>query len=298
MDNDSLPAEGIATVLTQALPYLQHFAGKTVVIKYGGNAMENDGLKSSFARDIVMLKAVGINPVVVHGGGPQIGAMLKRLDISSRFIQGMRVTDQKAMSVVEMVLGGLVNKEVVTLINSHGGNAVGITGKDASFIVAEPLLVPHQAPTMQTPEMIDLGHVGQVRHINREIIDLLQNSGFIPVVAPIGTDDKGTSYNINADLVAGKLAETLQAEKLLLLTNTPGILNRDKELFNHLNLTQIESLIADGTIQGGMIPKVNCATQAIDQGVNTVHIMDGRIPHVLLLELLTDQKVGTLIRSA
>ena len=227
MEKLPLSAQDTAQVLTQALPYLQRLAGKTVIVKYGGNAMESNELKRSFAKDIVMLKAVGINPVVVHGGGPQIGEMLEQLNIPSRFIQGMRVTDGKTMDVVQMVLGGLVNKEIVTLINQCGGKAVGITGKDADFIQASPLHVSHQTPEMTAPEIIDIGHVGKVTHIDRSLLDIMQNSGFIPVIAPIGTDKQGTSYNINADLVAGKLAETVTAEKLLLLTNTPGILSKD-----------------------------------------------------------------------
>lgn len=284
-----------ARVLTEALPYLQRFAGKTIVVKYGGNAMESDELKNSFAQGVVMLKAVGINPVVVHGGGPQIGDMLKRLNIESSFVQGMRVTDASTMDVVQMVLGGLVNKEIVTLINNNGGRAVGITGKDGRFIRARRLKVTRKTPEMTVPEIIDIGHVGEVETVDSSIIEMLQESDFIPVVAPIGVDDEGSSYNINADLVAGKLAEELKAEKLLLLTNTPGLLGKDGELLTGLDAEQVEKLIADGTIYGGMLPKIQCALSAVGNGVNRAHIIDGRVPHALLLELLTDQGVGTLI---
>ena len=284
-----------ARVLTEALPYLQRFAGKTIVVKYGGNAMESDELKNSFAQAVVMLKAVGINPVVVHGGGPQIGDMLKRLSIESRFVQGMRVTDASTMDVVQMVLGGLVNKEIVTLINNNGGRAVGITGKDGRFIRARRLKVTHKTPEMTVPEIIDIGHVGEVETVDTNIIEMLQESDFIPVVAPIGVDDEGSSYNINADLVAGRLAEELKAEKLLLLTNTPGLLSKEGELLTGLDAAQVEKLIADGTIYGGMLPKIQCALSAVGNGVNRAHIIDGRVPHALLLELLTDQGVGTLI---
>ena len=284
-----------ALVLTEALPYLQQYAGKTIVVKYGGNAMENDELKRSFARSVVLLKAVGINPVVVHGGGPQIGEMLNRLNLESRFVQGMRVTDSSTMDVVQMVLGGLVNKEIVSLINSNGGRAVGITGKDGRFIQAKRLKVTHKTPEMTVPEIIDIGQVGEVESIDTSIVEMLQNSDFIPVIAPIGVDDAGASYNINADLVAGKLAEALKAEKLLLLTNTEGLLSKDGELLTGLNAEQVQALIDDGTIYGGMLPKIQCALSAVGNGVNTALIIDGRVPHALLLELLTDQGVGTLI---
>lgn len=290
-----LPLHDRAQVLTEALPYLQRFAGKTIVVKYGGNAMESDELKNSFAQGVVMLKAVGINPVVVHGGGPQIGGMLERLNLKSSFVQGMRVTDSSTMDVVQMVLGGLVNKEIVTLINNNGGRAVGVTGKDGRFIRASRLQVTHKTPEMSAPEIIDIGHVGEVESIDTSIIEMLQNSDFIPVVAPIGVDDKGASYNINADLVAGKLAEALNAEKLLLLTNTPGLLSKEGELLTGLGAEKVEELIADGTIYGGMLPKIQCALSAVNNGVSRAHIIDGRVPHALLLELLTDQGVGTLI---
>lgn len=284
-----------ARVLTEALPYLQRFAGKTIVVKYGGNAMENDELKNSFARCVVLLKAVGINPVIVHGGGPQIGDMLKRLNLESRFVQGMRVTDSSTMDVVQMVLGGLVNKEIVTLINNNGGRAVGITGKDGRFIRARRLQATHKTPEMTAPEIIDIGHVGEVESVDTSIVEMLQNSDFIPVIAPIGVDDNGRSYNINADLVAGRLAEELKAEKLLLLTNTPGLLGKNGESLTGLDPEQVQALIDDGTIYGGMLPKIQCALGAVGNGVNRAHIIDGRVPHALLLELLTDQGVGTLI---
>ena len=290
-----LPLHDRAQVLTEALPYLQRYAGKTIVVKYGGNAMESDELKNAFAQGIVMLKAVGIDPVVVHGGGPQIGEMLERLNIESRFVQGMRVTDANTMDVVQMVLGGLVNKEIVTLINKNGGKAIGITGKDGQFIKAKRLKVTRQTPEMTAREIIDIGHVGEVETINTEVVSMLQGSDFIPVVAPIGVDDSGASYNINADLVAGRLAEELNAEKLLLLTNTAGLLSREGELLTGLSANRVEQLIADGTIYGGMLPKIQCALSAVQNGVNKAHIIDGRVPHAVLLELLTDRGVGTLI---
>ncbi|WP_252177632.1 acetylglutamate kinase [Endozoicomonas sp. 4G] len=290
-----LPLHDRARVLTEALPYLQRFSGKTIVIKYGGNAMASEELKNAFAQGVVMLKAVGINPVVVHGGGPQIGSMLKRLNLETRFVQGMRVTDSSTMDVVQMVLGGLVNKEIVTLINNNGGRAVGVTGKDGCFIRARRLKVTHKTPEMSAPEIIDIGHVGEVDSIDTRIVEMLQNSDFIPVVAPIGADGSGLSYNINADLVAGHLAEALKAEKLLLLTNTPGLLSKEGDLLTGLDAGQVEKLIADGTIYGGMLPKIQCALSAVNNGVNRAHIIDGRVPHALLLELLTDQGVGTLI---
>lgn len=295
MDKPALSSQEIATVLTEALPYLQRHANKTVIVKYGGNAMENDELKNSFAQDVVLLKAVGINPVVVHGGGPQIGGMLKRLNIESRFVQGMRITDSNTMDVVQMVLGGLVNKEIVTLINNNGGRAVGITGKDGRFIRAKRLIVTEMAPEMTAREIIDIGQVGEVESIDTDIITMLQNSDFIPVVAPIGVDGVGASYNINADLVAGRLAEKLAGEKLLLLTNTAGLLDKNGNLLTKLNSEQIEALIADGTICCGMLPKIQCALNAVKHSVKTAHIIDGRVPHAVLLELLTDRGVGTLI---
>ncbi len=288
---DPNTARETARVLNEALPYLQRFTGQTVVIKYGGNAMTDEHLKRSFAQNIVMMKQVGINPVVVHGGGPQIGDMLKRLDINSEFIDGMRVTDAPTMQVVEMVLGGLVNKNIVSLLNQVGGKAVGLTGKDAQLILAKPLHLPGRAENA-------LGFVGEVDHINISAVRRLQDDNFIPVIAPIGTDKKGSSYNINADLVASAMATALQATRLLLLTNTPGILNKDGELLTGLTPPQIDGLIADGTIQGGMLPKVQCALDSVAAGVGSVQIIDGRVEHAVLLELFTDQGVGTLIKGA
>ncbi|MFO1418659.1 MAG: acetylglutamate kinase [Methylotetracoccus sp.] len=285
----------IAHVLTEALPYIQRFKGKTIVVKYGGNAMVDDELNSSFARDIVLLKLVGVNPVVVHGGGPQIGDLLKRLGKTSEFVQGMRVTDAETMDVVEMVLGGLVNKEIVNLINRHGGSAVGLTGKDGDLIRARKIVMKNIAPESEATELIDLGHVGEVASIDPSVVDMLIHGDFIPVIAPIGVGQDGFSYNINADLVAGKMAEVMKAEKLILLTNTVGILNRDGELLTGLSLQEVEDLIADGTISGGMIPKVRCAMDALRGGVASTHIIDGRIEHAVLLELFTDRGIGTLL---
>ena len=293
MENES--AARIAHVLIEALPYIKRFKGKTLVIKYGGNAMTEEHLKHSFARDIVLLKLVGINPVVVHGGGPQIGKLLQRLGKSSHFVQGMRVTDAETMDVVEMVLGGLVNKEIVNLINQHGGTAVGLTGKDGDLVRAEKITVTQRSPETDEPEIIDLGHVGRVRSIDPGIVHTLVDGDFIPIIAPIGVGDDGFSYNINADLVAGKMAEVLQAEKLMLLTNTAGILDPNGQLLTGLSLAEVDDLIANGTISGGMIPKVNCATDALKGGVKSVHIIDGRIEHAVLLELLTDKGIGTLL---
>lgn len=294
MDNQQ--AHQITHVLIEALPYIQRFQGKTVVIKFGGNAMVDDQLKNSFAKDIVLMKLVGINPVVVHGGGPQIGSLLKRLGKTTEFINGMRVTDSETMDIVEMVLGGLVNKEIVTLINRHGGRAVGLTGKDGDFIRAKPITIKKTEMDAVNPsEIIDLGHVGEVSSIDPEVVDMLGNSNFIPVIAPIGVGADGHSYNINADLVAGKIAEVLNAEKLILLTNTPGILDDKGELLTGLSINQIDDLIASGIINGGMIPKVNCATDALKSGVPKVHIIDGRVEHTVLLELFTDKGIGTLL---
>ena len=293
LENES--ASRIAHVLIEALPYIKRFKGKTLVVKYGGNAMTEDHLKHSFARDIVLLKLVGINPVVVHGGGPQIGNLLQRLGKTSHFVQGMRVTDAETMDVVEMVLGGLVNKEIVNLINQHGGAAVGLTGKDGDLVRAEKISVTQRSAETDEPEIIDLGHVGRVRSIDPSIVNTLVQSDFIPVIAPIGVGDDGFSYNINADLVAGKMAEVLQAEKLMLLTNTAGILDKNGALLTGLSLAEVDDLIADGTISGGMIPKVGCATDALKGGVKSVHIIDGRIEHAVLLELLTDRGIGTLL---
>ncbi len=286
-------AHQIADVLIEALPYIQRFKGKTIVVKFGGNAMIDNELKHSFARDIVLMKLVGLNPIVVHGGGPQIGQLLEKLGKTTGFIDGMRITDSETMDVVEMVLGGLVNKEIVNLINMHGGKAVGLTGKDGNFIRAKKL---HLTPRDNLPpEIIDLGHVGEVSGIDPSVLDMLGSSDFIPVIAPIGVGEDGHSYNINADLVAGKIAEQLKAEKLILLTNIPGILDKQGALLTGLSIKKTEELIANGTISGGMIPKTHCATDAIKGGVTSVHIIDGRVDHAVLLELFTDQGVGTLL---
>ncbi len=290
-------AMNTAKVLTEALPYIQRFTGKTIVIKYGGNAMTEDHLKSSFARDIVLMKTVGMNPIVVHGGGPQIGDLLKRIGKESEFVQGMRVTDKETMDVVEMVLGGLVNKEIVNLINQHGGKAVGLTGKDGGMIHAKKLTFTKDAPEMSAPEIIDIGHVGEVDGIDTEVLDMMVHGNFIPVVAPIGVGDDGQSYNINADLVAGKLAETLQAEKLILLTNIAGLLDKEGKLLTGLTSQRVDELIEDGTIYGGMLPKIGCALEAVKNGVHTAHIIDGRVEHAVLLEIFTNEGVGTLIKN-
>nr|WP_296829346.1 acetylglutamate kinase [Thiomicrospira sp.] len=290
-------AQHIASVLAEALPYIQRFAGKTIVVKYGGNAMTEDDLMASFARDIVLMKLVGMNPVVVHGGGPQIGDLLKRVGKESKFVQGMRVTDNETMDIVEMVLGGLVNKEIVNLIHQHGGNSVGLTGKDGNMIIAKKLKVTKQTLGMDAPEIIDIGHVGEVERINTGVIDMLIKGDFIPVIAPVGVDAQGNSYNINADLVAGKVAEALQAEKLMLLTNTPGLLNKQGELLTGLNAKMVDELIADGTIYGGMLPKIQCALDAVQGGVKAAHIVDGRVSHAVMLEVFTDEGVGTLITA-
>jgi acetylglutamate kinase len=279
-------------VLTEALPYLQEFHGKTVVVKYGGNAMTEEALKHSFARDIVLLKLVGINPVIVHGGGPQIGELLDKLNIESRFVGGMRVTDAATMDVVQMVLGGLVNKEIVSLINRNAGRAVGITGKDGRLIRARKLAME---PSLNASEIIDIGHVGEIIKIDAQILDTLIESAFIPVIAPIGVGEDGESYNINADIVAGKIAEELQAEKLMLLTNTPGILDSDGTTISTITPAKIHELIAEGTISEGMLPKVQCALDAVASGVNSVQIVDGRVSHAILLELFTAVGVGTQI---
>jgi len=289
-------AGNVAHVLTEALPYIQRFGGKTIVIKYGGNAMVDEELKAGFARDVVLMKLVGINPVIVHGGGPQIGSLLARLGKQTEFVQGMRVTDAETMDVVEMVLGGLVNKDIVNLINRHGGSAVGLTGKDGDLIRARKLNLTRSNPQAQAPEIIDIGHVGEVESIDASVVDMLVHGNFIPVVAPIGVGRDGHSYNINADLVAGKMAEVLEAEKLILLTNTPGLLDKDNNLLTGLTLDMVDALIADGTITGGMLPKIGCALDAVKAGVNSAHIIDGRVPHAVLVELFTDQGVGTLIR--
>lgn len=286
-----------ATLLIEALPYIQKFSGKTLVIKFGGNAMIDDELKNSFAQDIVLLKHVGINPVVVHGGGPQIGEVLKKIGKESHFVDGMRVTDSETMDVVEMVLGGLVNKDIVNLINNNGGQAIGLTGKDGKFIQAKRLKAVQPSPEVNVSEIIDLGHVGEVVKISTDVIDMLVNSDFIPVIAPIGVDKSGCSLNINADLVAGKIAEVLQAEKLILLTNVHGIQDKSGEVLTGINTEQTNQLIKNGTIYGGMLPKINCAIEAVNAQVASAHIIDGRVPHALLLEVFTDEGVGTLISN-
>jgi acetylglutamate kinase len=282
-----------AKILAEALPYIQRFHGKTIVIKYGGNAMTDDKLKKSFARDVVLLKLVGMNPVVVHGGGPQIDDLLKQLGRKGEFVQGMRVTDAATMDVVEMVLGGQVNKEIVNLINQHGGRAVGLTGADGGLIRAKKMLVRGEG---DSDELIDIGQVGEVESIDPEIVHRLHTHDFIPVIAPLGVGKKGETYNINADLVAGKVAEILKAEKLIVLTNTPGVLDQNGNLLTGLSAKKIDELFANGTISGGMLPKISSALDAVKNGVNTCHIIDGRVEHALLLEVLTDEGVGTLIR--
>lgn len=288
----------IANVLTEALPYIQKFSGATIVVKYGGNAMVQDELKRNFARDVVLMKAVGMNPVVVHGGGPQIGDLLKRLDIESKFVDGYRVTDSETMDIVEMVLGANVNKEIVNLINQAGGQAIGLTGKDGKLIEAQQLKLRSKnlGPEHSASEILDIGHVGEVTNINASVIDMLIQGDFIPVIAPIGVGENGESYNINADLVAGKLAEVLQAEKLMLLTNVAGLQSKSGEILTGLSAQEVDALIADGTIYGGMLPKISCALQAVMTGVGSSHIIDGRVPHAVLLEVFTDQGVGTLIK--
>jgi acetylglutamate kinase len=286
----------VARVLTEALPYIRRFRNKTIVVKFGGNAMVDRALKESFARDIVLMKLVGFNPVVVHGGGPQIGELLRRIGKESRFIDGMRVTDAETMDVVEMVLGGLVNKEIVQLINSQGGRAVGLTGKDGGLIRARQLVLRRDDD--EDGADIDIGHVGEVVSVDASVVDLLDRGEFIPVIAPIGVGDDGRSYNINADLVAGKIAEVLGAEKLILLTNTAGLLDGEGRLLTGLDAERVRSLISDGTIHGGMLPKIRCALDAVTHGVNTAHIIDGRVTHAVLLELFTDRGVGTLLTSS
>ncbi|KTG16645.1 MULTISPECIES: acetylglutamate kinase [unclassified Guyparkeria] len=286
-----------ADVLMEALPYIQRLFDKTVVIKFGGNAMVDEALQDAFARNIVLLKQVGVNPVIVHGGGPQINQLLEKIGKEGEFVEGMRVTDRETMDVVQMVLGGLVNKDIVALINRHGGRAVGLTGRDAGLVRARKLKVTRQHPELDEPEIIDIGHVGEVASIDPGIIQTLDASDVIPVIAPIGVGEDGEAYNINADVVASKVAQVLNAEKLLLLTNTAGVLDGDGELLTGLTADDVEGLIADGTIYGGMLPKINFALDAVRGGVKTVQIIDGRVPHAVLLELLTDQGVGTLIRG-
>ena len=287
-------AKNIAKVLTEALPYIQQFTGKTVVVKYGGSAMVDETLKQSFARDIVLMKLVGINPIIVHGGGPQIGAVLEQLSIESKFVDGLRVTDTQTMDVVEMVLGGLVNKEIVNLLNQNQGKAVGITGKDGNLIKAKKLKLRRKDPKL-TDEIVDIGHVGEIISINTEILETMKDSDFIPIIAPIGTDDSGASYNINADSVAGAIAKVIGAEKLILLTNVEGVKSKKGEVLTGLSTAQVSKLIANKTLQGGMLPKVKCALEAIKGGVTSAHIIDGRVEHAVLLEIFTNQGIGTLI---
>jgi len=301
ISDDTMPldlsaAKNIANVLTEALPYIQKFTGCTIVVKYGGNAMTDDVLKQSFARDIVMMKLVGMNPVVVHGGGPQIGSLLERLNIHSEFIDGQRVTDSQTMDVVEMVLGGLVNQEIVALLNKNGGKAIGITGKDGNLITARKLL-KRKAGAADNEALLDLGLVGRVDSINTEVLRMIENSDFIPVIAPIGVDENGATYNINADTVAGEIAKVLGAEKLVLLTNISGVMDKEGKVLTGLTTAQVDRLIADGTIYGGMLPKITCALDAVNHGVTSAHIIDGRVEHAVLLEIFTHTGVGTLISN-
>jgi acetylglutamate kinase len=292
--NEKLAPAAKAGVLAEALPYIKRFHGKTIVVKYGGNAMTDEHLKQCFARDVVLLKLVGMNPVVVHGGGPQIESLLARVGKKGEFVQGMRVTDAETMDLVEMVLGGQVNKEIVNLINQHGGKAVGLTGKDGNFIRAKKLLMKNKdAPG----DLIDIGQVGDIVSIDPSLIALLDSGAFIPVIAPIGVGSEGETYNINADVVAGKIAEVLKAEKLVLLTNTPGVLDQSDKLITGITPKQIDDMVANGTLSGGMLPKISSALDAARGGVKGVHIIDGRVEHALLLEILTDEGVGTLIKS-
>ena len=284
-----------ANVLMEALPWIKRFYGKTIVIKYGGNAMVEERLKEGFARDIILMKYIGLNPVVVHGGGPQIGQVLAAMGIESEFIQGMRVTDHATMDVVEMVLGGKVNKEIVANINRHGGNAVGLTGKDGGLITARKLEMKTVNPETLTPEIIDIGMVGEVAQVNPTVIESLENSNFIPVIAPVGAGPDGKTYNINADLVAGKIAGALKAEKLILLTDVEGVKDQAGQLISTIDVSRVAELVDDGTISGGMIPKTSCCVDAVNDGVAKTHIVDGRMEHACLLEIFTDKGVGTAI---
>ncbi len=296
MTLDINAARNIASVLTEALPYIQRFTGKTIVVKYGGNAMTDEHLKNSFARDIVLMKLVGMHPIVVHGGGPQIGSLLQKLNIQSSFVEGMRVTDSATMDVVEMVLG-LVNKQIVSLLSKNGGKAIGITGKDGDFIRARKMTMTRQTPGMDALEIVDIGQVGEVESINPAIINMLKQSDFIPVIAPIGSDANGESYNINADIVAGKVAALVGAEKLILLTNISGVMNKAGEVVTGLTTAQVNEMINDGTIYGGMLPKIACALDAVNSGVTSAQIIDGRVPHAVLLEVFTDKGIGTQITN-
>lgn len=284
-----------ANILMEALPYMQRFYGKTVVIKYGGNAMVEEHLKRGFANDIILLKLIGINPVVVHGGGPQIGRVLEQMGRKTDFIRGMRVTDTETMNVVEMVLGGKVNKEIVGNINNAGGRAVGLSGKDGNLIMAHKLEMTMVNPDTLTPEIVDVGMVGEVDSVNPEVLTALENSNFIPVIAPIGVGPNGETYNINADLVAGRVAGALKAEKLMLLTDVEGVLDKEGKLISTIDIDAVAALIEDGTISGGMIPKVNCCVDAVNEGVAKAHIIDGRMEHTCLLEIFTDKGIGTAV---
>lgn len=288
-------ALNVARVLTEALPYIRRFTGRTVVVKFGGNAMVDPELHASFARDLVLMKLVGMNPLVVHGGGPQIGRVLKKLHIESRFVDGLRVTDAETMDVVEMVLGGSVNKQIVASIQRHGGKAIGVTGKDGGLIRARRLQVKRPAPERGAAQIMDIGQVGEVGQIDREILDVILDSHFIPVIAPIGVDDEGKTYNINADLVAGKIAQVMQAEKLMLLTNVAGLMDAEGKVLTGLSTARVDELIADGTVHGGMLPKISCALDAVKCGVSSAHIVDGRVAHAVLLEIFTDEGMGTKI---
>ncbi|EAW41681.1 acetylglutamate kinase [marine gamma proteobacterium HTCC2080] len=285
-------ATQVARVLTESLPYIQRFTGRTIVIKFGGNAMVDPELFETFARDVVLMKLVGMNPIIVHGGGPQIGALLDRLKIKSEFVEGMRVTDAPTMNVVEMVLGASVNKEIVDCIHRNGGRAVGLTGKDGELLKAQKLQLEHSGENLR-----DIGLVGEVTSVDTQVLNMLGDSDFIPVIAPIAGGADGKTYNINADLVAGKIAEVLHAEKLMLLTNVAGLLDQDGEVLTGLSTTEVDRLIADGVIQGGMLPKIRCALDAVKQGVKSAHIIDGRVPHAALLEIFTDEGIGTLISN-
>jgi acetylglutamate kinase len=298
MTTSKITAQQRVGILAEALPYIKRFKKKTIVIKYGGNAMVDESLKEGFARDIVLMKLVGINPVIVHGGGPQINQLLDKIGKESHFIKGMRVTDRETMDIVEMVLGGLVNKDIVNLLNRHGGKAVGLSGKDGGLIHARKMIVKSDDdPALDVPEIIDIGHVGEVESVDPEIVKLLESAEFIPVIAPIGVDKEGQTYNINADIVAGTLAQTLMAEKLVLMTNTAGVLDGDGNVMTGLSATEVDQLVKSGAIHGGMLPKVGCALDAVKSGVRSAHIIDGRVEHALLLEVFSDEGVGTLITS-
>ncbi|MBI5198930.1 MAG: acetylglutamate kinase [Nitrospirae bacterium] len=286
-----------AKTLIEALPYIKSFYGKTFVIKYGGSAMVEEALKEAFALDVILMNYIGINPVIVHGGGPQIGSIMEKMGKKPEFVQGQRVTDEETMDIVEMVLGGKVNKEIVSLINHHGGNATGLTGKDGGLIRAKKKVITKPSEETGEPEIIDIGLVGEVEKVNPEILTSLEKNHFIPVIAPIGVDGKGDTYNINADLVAGAVASALMAEKLILLTDIEGVMTKDNILFSTLNKKEVETLIADGTITGGMLPKIEACFKALEKGVSKVHIIDGRVPHALLLEIFTKEGIGTEIVS-